>query len=83
MNMDVEKAQELFDEIVDICYELDNPKLKELVDSLYSEVMNSSEISRIRNSMEEIQVFLNENDFMPEEEDSVTSIEQKIEKLSE
>jgi hypothetical protein len=81
--MDIEKAQELFDEIVDICYELDNPKLKELVDSLYSEVMNSSEISRIRTSMEEIQVFLNENEFLPDEEDSVASIEKKIEKLSE
>lgn len=81
--MNVNKAKQLFEEIVELCYESGNPRLIEVVDSIYDEVDEADELHRIIISLEELLLAINEEEFLPEEEDSVSEIREKIELLSE
>lgn len=81
--MELEEAQELFEEIVELCYETENPRLIEVVESIYSEVSNATEVSKIIISCVELQVAINEEDFTDEEEDAISEIQEMIESLSE
>lgn len=81
--MNLKQAKELFEEIVDICYQTDNPKLIEAIAPLYIDVENAKDVSQIINYAEELQVFLNEMDILPEEEEDIQDVQEKIEMLSE
>ena len=81
--MNVNKAKQLFEEIVDICYQTQNQQLIETVNQIYPEVEDAKDISEIIYSAEELQVNLNEMEFLPEEEDDVQDMHDKIEKMSE
>lgn len=82
-NMNINQAKQLFEEIVELCYETENPRLIELIELIYPEVESTSEISRIQVSLEELQVIINEIDLTGGEEELVLEIEKKIELLSE
>lgn len=81
--MNLEDAKELFEEIVELCYESGNPRIIEVIEEIYSEVSNAKDLSRIILSLEELQVAINETDILPDEEEAVDEIQEKIELLSE
>ena len=81
--MNIDAAKQLFEEIVELCYESNNPKLIETVENIYPEVEVAQELSKIISSLEELQVAINESDILPDEEDSVQEIKEKIEMVSE
>ena len=83
MKMNIEEARELFEEIVELCYESENPRIIEVVESIYSEVQEAEELHKMVVSMEELLLAINETELLPEEEDSVQEVREKIELLSE
>jgi predicted RND superfamily exporter protein len=82
-NMKLEAAKQLFEEIVDLCYQTENQQLIETVNQLYPEVESAQDILKVISSAEELQVNINEIEILPEEEEDVQEIQEKIEKLSE
>ena len=81
--MNLEQAQDIFYDIVDLCYETENPKLIELVNQLHREVESAEDISSIIRSTEELVVIINEMDFEIIEEEQIRDVRELIEKLSE
>jgi len=81
--MKIEKAKKLFNEIVDICYQTENQRLIEAIAPIYSDVENAKDVAQIIDYAEELQICLNEIDILPEEEDDVQEMHEKIEMLSE
>jgi predicted RND superfamily exporter protein len=81
--MKLEAAKQLFEEIVDLCYQTENQQLIETVNQLYPEVESAQDILKVISSAEELQVNINEIEILPEEEEDVQEIQEKIEKLSE
>jgi len=81
--MNLKKAKQLFEEIVDICYQTENPKLIEAVEPIYRDVEASQDVSQIIVYAEELQVVMNEMDIDEDEEDDIQDIQEKIEMLSE
>ena len=81
--MNVDAAKQLFDEIVELCYESGNPKLIETVDAIFPEIEEATDLSKIINSLEELQITINETDALPEEEEFIQELQEKIELLSE
>lgn len=81
--MNLEDAKQLFEEIVELCYESGNPRIIEVLEDIYSEVENAEDLSKIILTLEELQLAINESDILPEEEDSIQDVQQKIELLSE
>jgi len=81
--MKLNTAKQLFEEIVDLCYQTENQQLIETVTNIYPEVEDAQDVSKIISSAEELQVNLNEIEFLPEEEEDVQEMQEKIEKLSE
>lgn len=81
--MNLEKAKELFNEIVDICYQTENHSLIESIQPIYRDVEKAQDLSQIIGYAEELQVCLNEMEVLPEEEDEVQEMHEKIELLSE
>lgn len=81
--MNLNKAQELFNEIVDICYSTENSRLIEIAESIYPDVDGASDVSDIISACEEIEIVINEIDILEEEEDLIDEIRQKIEEISE
>lgn len=81
--MKLNKAKELFNEIADICYQTENPKLIESIESLYSEVEQANDVEQIIELAEELRVCINEIDIIPEEAEDVQEVQEKIEMLSE
>ena len=81
--MNIEDAKQLFSEIVDLCYETENPRIIEVVEQIYPEASNATDLTMLIRSCEEIQVAINETDILPNEEDSVQEVQEKIELLSE
>jgi len=81
--MNVEKAKELFNEIVDICYQTENLRLIEAIEPLYKDVENAEDVSQVIGYAEELQVSINEIEILPEEEDDVQEMHEKIELMSE
>ena len=81
--MTLEQAKELFEEIADLCYQTGNPQLIETINQIYPEVEDATELSKVISSSEELQVIINDIDFLPEEEDDVQEMQEIIERLSE
>jgi len=81
--MDLEEAKELFEEIVELCYDSGNPRIIEVIEEIYSEVSEAKDISRIIISLEELQIAINETDILEEEEETIHEIQEKIELMSE
>jgi len=81
--MNLDKAKELFEEVVEICYETENQKLIEAIEPIQREILNAEDISQVIYLAEEMQIFFNEIELLPEDEEPVLEMSQKIEKLSE
>jgi len=81
--MNIDAAKQLFNEIVELCYESGNPNLIETVDIIYSEINEATDLSKITSSLEELQITINETDILPEEEEYIQELQEKIELLSE
>ncbi len=81
--MNLEETLELFDEIVELCYQSENPRLIEVVESIYPDVMKSETYTSVVTFCQELQVVINEEEFLDTEEEIVTEIQEKIEILSE
>jgi len=81
--MNLETAKQMFEDIVELCHETENFRLIEIADSIYSEVIHADNLSDVIRSAEELQVNLNDMEFLPEEEDNVQDMHEKIEKMSE
>jgi len=81
--MNIDKAKQLFEEIVELCYESQNPRIIEVLESIYDEVNESEDLASVISSLEELQVAINETDILPEEEDTVQEVQEKIELMSE
>jgi len=81
--MNAEEAREIYYQIVDLCYEIDSPRLNELLEPITRGVEGFENEKDIAASAEELQVHLNEMDFFDEEESIVLEIHSLIEKLSE
>lgn len=81
--MDFDKAQDIFNEILELCNESQVPRLLEIASTLYQELDYCTETEDFKRHAEELQVVINEIDFDEEEEEYLESIEQLIEKLQE
>jgi hypothetical protein len=81
--MDLENAKQLFEEIVELCYQSGNPRIIEVLEDIYPEVDGAQDLSKMILTLEELQVAINESDILPEEEDSIQEVQEKIELLSE
>lgn len=81
--MNLKEGLALFEEIVELCYETNNPRIIEVVESIYNEAKNAKDLSALIISCEELQVAINEEDILPEEEDNLQEVQEKIELMSE
>lgn len=81
--MKLKKAREVFERIVELCYDSENPRLIEVIESIYPDVEIADSYSDIYVICQEIQIAINEEDFSDEEEEMVGEIEELIESLSE
>ena len=81
--MDINTAKQLFEEIVELCYESRNPDLISAIEAMYDELEEATRVPKLVSLAEELQVVINETDVLPEEEDAIQEIQEKIEMLSE
>jgi len=81
--MNLEEAKELFTEISDLCWSIESPRLTDLVDSILPEVDNAKCVEDVVNSAEEIQVVINDIEILPEEEEIMIEVNDKITMLFE
>ena len=81
--MKLDKALELFEEIVELCYDTENPRIIEIIEDIYSEVTSAKDLSKVILSLEELQVVINDEDLTEDEQDITDEIQEKIELLSE
>ena len=81
--MKLKEALEMFDEIVELCYETEHPRLIELVQELYPEITGSKNVEQIITALEEFNIEINNLDFSDEEEEMTSEIVDKINILSE
>lgn len=81
--MNLEQAKEIFDQIIELCYQINSPRLNEIVEPIIREVEYADDQYDVARNAEEIQVNLNEIDFFDEEEEIVQEMHNLIEKLSE
>ena len=81
--MKLKKALELFERIVELCYDSENPRLIEVAESIYNDAQQADDLSDIIEICEEIQVVINEEEFLESEEEYVDEIQSIIESFSE
>lgn len=81
--MKLKQALELFERIVELCYESENPRLIEVAESIYNDTRQADDINDVIDACQEFQVAINEEDFLDSEEDYVDEIQEIIESLSE
>jgi len=81
--MNLDEALELFEEIVELCYDTENPRIIEIIEDIYSEVTSAKDLSKVILSLEELQVVINDEDLTEDEQDITDEIQEKIELLSE
>lgn len=81
--MELIEAQDAFNKIVDICYDLANERMIEIVESIYPDIEAAEDTADIIAACEEIQVALGEIDFLPDEEDFVFEIRELIDLINE
>jgi DNA-directed RNA polymerase subunit L len=80
--MELENAFDIFDQICEICYDVDHPVLNEALPSLEIDVEKSKSTEEILNHLQEILVLLEEavSDY-PEEEEALTQVQALVEEL--
>lgn len=81
--MKINQAKEIFEEIVELSYKIENHKLSKIIDSIYPEVHNSRSLNDIRQAIEEVSIFINQEDFDADDIEIVDEIIQLIEKIIE
>lgn len=81
--MNIKEALAVFEEIVELCYQSGNPRIIEVLEEIYPEVSEASDVPKMIVSLEELQIAINEQDILEEEEEVVFEIQEKIEMLSE
>lgn len=81
--MELEKAKEIYEQIVDLCYEVDSSKLTKLAESIYLEVETARDLNKVISSCTELVIAINEEEFTDEEQDTIQDILEMIESLSE
>lgn len=81
--MELNEAKDLFEEIVELCYETENPRIIEFIEDIYSEAQGAKDVSKIISTLEELQVVINSEDLTEDEEEITNEIQEKIELLSE
>lgn len=81
--MNLEEAKDIFDQIVELCYKIEDPKFLERVEPIIRESEIAQHISDLARNGEEIQVNINEMEFLEEEEEIILELHKLIEKLSE
>jgi aspartate/glutamate racemase len=81
--MKLKQALEHFERIVELCYESENPRLIEVTESIYNDAIQAEDINDVINACSEIQVVMNEEDFLDSEQEYVDEIQEIIESLSE
>lgn len=81
--MNLEEALEMFDEIVELCYETEHPRLIEITQELYPEITKSKSIEQITVALEEFNIAINQLEFTDEEQELTSEIADKINLLSE
>ena len=81
--MNLEQAQDILEEIIDICYEIDHPVLHELIEPIYRDILSATKLSEVIASSAELQVHIQELNLLPDEEETMQDVHERIEKLSE
>ena len=81
--MNLKEAKQLFEEIVELCYQTENQQLIETIEQIYPEVEEATAVFKVISSAEELQVIINDLEILPEEEDDIQELQEIIEKLSE
>ena len=81
--MNLEQAKDILEEIIDICYEIDHPVLHEVLEPIYRDIVSADNLTQVIASSEELQVHIQELNLLPEEEETIQDVHEKIEKLSE
>jgi len=81
--MKLKQARQIFEKIVELCYDSENPRLIEVVESLYNDIEDADSVADIISMCDEIQIAINEEDFTDEEEEIVGEIQELIESLLE
>lgn len=81
--MNLKEALNLFEEIVELCYQTENPRLIEVLEDIYPEASSANNISKLIISCAELQIVIDEEDFTEDEQETIGEIEMKIESLSE
>lgn len=81
--MNLEEAKDIFDQIVELCYQIEDPNFLERVEPIIRESEIAQHISDLARNGEEIQVNINEMEFLEEEEEIILELHKLIEKLSE
>ncbi len=81
--MNFKKARKVFERISELCYDSENPRLIEVIESLYNDIETADSVTDIISMCDEIQIAINEEDFNDDEEEFVDEIQQLIESLVE
>ena len=81
--MKLKQARQIFERISELCYDSDNPRLIEVIESLYNDIEKADSVSDIISMCDEIQITINEEDFTDEEKEFIDEIQQLIESMIE
>lgn len=82
--MELEEAQEVFNKILELCYDSANEKLIEIAESVYPDVEAAEDTLDVIGACTEIQLAINnEIDVYPDEEEFVLEILDLIDLMSE
>jgi hypothetical protein len=81
--MKLKQARQVFEKISELCYDSENPRLIEVIESLYNDIETADSVTDIISMCDEIVVAINEEDFTSDEEEFVDEIQQLIESMIE
>jgi hypothetical protein len=81
--MTLQKAKQIFEQIVELCYQTENLRLIEVIDSIYSDIDHAEDSDDVAKICIEIQITINEEDFDDYAQEVVDEIQELIEQLSE
>lgn len=81
--MKLKEALKMFEEIVELCYDTEHPRLIEITEELYPEIIEADSVEEILVALEEFVIAINQLDFSEDEEELTSEIIEKINILSE
>lgn len=81
--MKLKQARQVFEKISELCYDSENPRLIEVIESLYNDIETADSVTDIISMCDEIVVAINEEEFTSDEEEFVDEIQQLIESMIE